>query len=141
MGSFNNGGKSNSLCYYDPRTKKIRRLTGTADAKTFKATDISQIETDDQHHVWIGTWDMGLYHYYRQRSWYHNKINSPIILKHLLSRRRIQSKYCELYQAGKKWENLVRHHQWRIKCLDTKSNTIQWFTIKDGYAQQPYLSH
>jgi ligand-binding sensor domain-containing protein len=38
-------------------------VPGKSDAKTFISVAISQIETNQQDHIWIGTWDGGIYNY------------------------------------------------------------------------------
>jgi ligand-binding sensor domain-containing protein len=131
MGTFNDGVKSNGICYYDPVTKRINRISGAAGAKTFKAIDISQIEMDNQHQIWIGTWDMGLHHYYgkgiaTQQNTFTDYTEASA------GPQRISHNVVSCIKPGRNGKIWFGTISGGINVLDTKTDSVYWFTIKDG---------
>ena len=132
MGSFSNGTKSNSLCYYDPRSKRIELISGTdSDPAAFSAVDISQIEADRNKHLWIGTWDKGLYRYDetdldpRQNKFISYSESSRGA--HRISHNIVSS--ARPGTDGKVWFGTISGG---INRLDTKTDSVRWFTTGQG---------
>lgn len=135
IGSFNSGNQSGKKClsYYDPLSKKIHRVNGTASAASFKSISISQIEKDENKKMWIGSWDIGLSQYngagiaqekekfinYSETSSYPQRISHNVVS-------------CIRPGSNNKiWFGTISGG---LNMLDTRTNSNQWFTIKDGLA-------
>ncbi|MEP7108257.1 MAG: two-component regulator propeller domain-containing protein [Ferruginibacter sp.] len=133
MGSFSSGNQTytNALCYYDPAKKSIHRLTGIGDVKTFKAVAISQIETDDQHHVWIGTWDGGLYkHYGMENLPQENSFSN--YTETSAGPQKISHNIVSCIRPGKNGKICFGTISGGLNVLDTKSDSISWYTVRNG---------
>jgi ligand-binding sensor domain-containing protein len=133
MGSYNSGNQpgSNALCYYDIRKKQIRRLGMHADENTFQALSTSQIERDKLGHMWVGTWDMGVYHYYgngilndENKFLNYSEISTPP--------QKISHNVVSCIRPGDHGQIWFGTISGGMNVLDSKTNTAQWFTIKDG---------
>ncbi len=133
IGSYNSGNQLavNGLCYYDPLTKQIRSISSTTNEETFKAISTSQIEKDVGDHMWVGSWDGGVYHYYgngireEQNKFRNYSETSPHPQK--ISHGVVS---CIRPGTGNKiWFGTISGG---LNVFDSKTNTNKWFTIKDG---------
>ncbi|MGZ8504917.1 MAG: two-component regulator propeller domain-containing protein, partial [Flavitalea sp.] len=135
MGSFHSGNKSNSnsLCFFDPKSKKINRIYGTASSNTFNASTTSQIEIDNEHHLWIGSWDLGLNKYY-------NNGNAPqqnTFLNYTETTSfpyKISHNVVSCVRPGKNGKIWFGTISGGLNVFDKKTDSIYWFTVNDGLA-------
>ena len=132
IGTYSEGRKVKSLCFYDPHAQKINRITGNvSDPKAFNASAISQIETDSEHQLWIGTWDMGLFRSLltgnapEQNTFTNYTESSP-------GSHKISHSVVSCVKPGRNgivWFGTISGG---LNVLDSKRDSAYWFTVKDG---------
>jgi ligand-binding sensor domain-containing protein len=132
IGTYSPGNKANCLYYYDSRLKKINPVTSSISAtKKFDATTTSQIETDELNRLWVGTWDKGLFGSQLsdselQQNMFSN-YSEASAGKHKISHNVVSC--VKPGRNGKIWFGTVSGG---LNMLDTKTDSISWFTIKNG---------
>lgn len=133
IGTYNSGTKMNSVCYYDLRQKIMKRIKGkTGDPSYLNSSNISQIENAGGN-LWIGSWDDGLY---RLRLSLNEPSQNTFINysenangSHKISHDVVSC--VRPAKDGRVWFGTVSGG---INVLDTKTDSVQWYTTKEGLA-------
>lgn len=122
IGIFNGSTATNSLCYYDPTTKKISR------AKV-NLSSVSQIQTEKDE-LWISTYDNGLFRYNLKKETTYNGVThftenlaSPHTISHIIAT------CVEKAKNGNIWFGTVSGGMNKV---NTKNDSVSWFTVKNG---------
>lgn len=133
IGTYNSGTKMNSVCYYDPHKKIMKRIKGkTGNPNYLNSSNISQIENAGGN-LWIGSWDDGLYRLrlssnepaqntftnYSESAQGSHKISHDVV------------SCVRPAKDGRVWFGTVSGG---INVLDTKTDSVHWYTIKEGLA-------
>jgi signal transduction histidine kinase len=132
IGTYNGGSRMNSMCYYDPGTKIIKRiLSNTSDTTAFNSSSISQIEEDSEQRLWIGSWDDGLYSY---------RLTGPVPPQNTFTKyaetsaksQKISHDVVSCVKPGKNGKVWFGTVSGGLNVLDTKTDSVKWYTINDG---------
>ncbi|MEP7377755.1 MAG: two-component regulator propeller domain-containing protein [Chitinophagaceae bacterium] len=131
MGAYSAMSKVDPLCYYNSGTQKITRISGTpSDPATFNAEAISQIEKDNEHHLWISAWGIGFHRYNITKDLPQNTFTS--FMESSTGSHKISHNVVSCVRPGKNGKIWFGTMSGGMNMLDTKADSISWFTVKDG---------
>ncbi len=132
IGTFSGGRDVKGLCFYDPIKKEITRIEGKpGDPRTFNARAISQIQIDNNHQLWIGTWDMGLFRY--RLTGVHPEQNTFTQYADSSSgSHKISHNVVTCIEAGRNGITWFGTLSGGLNVLNNKKDSVYWFTMKDG---------
>ena len=131
MGAYSPAIKVDPLCYYNRATQKITRIISSpSDPATFSAQAISQIEKDNQHHLWISAWGIGFHRYNIADDIPQNRFTS--FTESSAGSHKISHDVVSCVRPGKNGKVWFGTISGGMNMLDTKTDSVSWFTVKSG---------